>query len=266
MDRDIIKYTKKHSKKRTNKSKGKRRRRSRDEDSSSELTERSFTNSQSSDTKTSQNAISKLVEYSDVSSEDFSAPEAGEIQTEESDGDAFGTRKAVNHVKIEIANSKVMSGMNNKFSNNKIRPPPPSSPPVSIGRPHTPTTNIRVKGQGPQIIIQTQQRISSPSPQLIDNEEDDEFIDSDSDRKRSKKKKDKKHKKSKKTKKKKKKRTKSPSSTIESISENDSVFDGDTLTPPLVKSPSSETENKYPYLAKETSPISPGKFYYLLLI
>lgn len=78
----------------------------------------------------------------------------------------------------------------------------------------------------------------------------DEFLNSEDDCKRIKRKKDKhKHKKSKKSKKKKKKRAKSQESTIESISDTDSVFETNlNLTPPIISN-----------MVKATSPISPSE-------
>lgn len=97
MDREVlIKYSRKHSRKRSNKNK------------------RSLVNS-SQNERYAKNYdtglnISKIVEYSDVSSEDFSAPEAGEIQTEDSDADIFGNKLHSNRmVMSDFSYNKVFS-------------------------------------------------------------------------------------------------------------------------------------------------------------
>lgn len=221
MDHEIIKHTRKHSKKRSNKNKKC--------SNHNEIREyEKYKNNPGEN-------ISKIVEYSDVSSEDFSAPEAGEIQTEDSDADFFGN-------KVHSNNARLVNTGTYQSSSSKCNVTPPISNRLKFHQ-----TGIRI----------------STSPKKRDVLSPDIFFDdfmiSEDDCKRMKKKKDKhKHKKSKKAKKKKKKRAKSQESTVESISDTDSIFEGINLTPPI-KSPSMSN------LVKETSPVSQSKLLFFML-
>ncbi|KAL5290371.1 CDK12 family protein [Megaselia abdita] len=125
------------------------------------------------------------VEYSDVSSEDLSAPEAGEIETEEENWDKIGGGG--------VAGAKPIKEMST--NNNDSKEPKP---------------------QEDDLVL------SSPDP-YDDEDDDDEDVENgngDDSKKRKKGKKDKKPKKNKKAKKRRKKRQRSISS-IESISEDE---------------------------------------------
>lgn len=213
MERNILKNSRKRAKRNKNKSSKK---------------SRTLNYSQESiymekHNKNNTEIISKLVEYSDVSSEDFSAPEAGEIQTEDSDADFFGIKR--NDNKFSDSGNYQSGSFSSKVSN--------------------------------RINFQHNANMTTLSPDkknVFSNVSLEEFPNSDDESKKIKKKKDKhKHKKNKKNKKKKKKRAKSQESTIESISDNDSIFDeGTNLTPPI-------KSHNLTGLIKEASPISPGK-------
>lgn len=183
----------------------------------------------------------KIVEYSDVSSDELSAPEAGEIQSEESESNLLN--------KIDTISPAILDETLNRSAKNSpeirgdvaVEETPASPPPEPV------TVDIPLR-ESKSSSNSIQQVISSAE------EEDDDEYENDSDRKR-KKKKEKKHKKLKKSKKRKKRRLKSVSS-IENISDNDSIFDGDTLTPPLKENLEYET-NSIDNTAAICSPATP---------
>lgn len=125
------------------------------------------------------------VEYSDVSSEDLSAPEAGEIETEEENWD-----------KIGVASAKPAKEM--PTNNNDPREP---------------------KSQEEELVLSSPDQYDES---IEDDDDDDDDVENGNDegKKRKKGKKDKKPKKNKKSKKRRKKRQRSISS-IESISEDE---------------------------------------------
>lgn len=129
------------------------------------------------------------VEYSDVSSDDLSAPEAGEIETEEENWD-----------KINLVSGKPnvqKQSMNNNNTSATI-------------------TKSSKKPQDDDLILSSPDQYDE---ELSDDDDDDDVANGDG-KKRKKSKKDKKQKKNKKSKKRRKKRSKSISS-IESISEDE---------------------------------------------
>lgn len=183
--------------------------------------ERHLRNSNSSNVSSSYH---KIVEYSDVSSDELSAPEAGEIQSEESESNLLNkidTTISPTAATAILDETVIRSESKNspEIQRNVAVEETPASPP-----PEPVTVDIPLR-ETKSSSNSIQQVISSP-----EEEEEDEY-ENDSDRKR-KKKKEKKHKKLKKSKKRKKRRPKSVSS-VENISDNESIFDGDTLTPPL---------------------------------
>lgn len=184
-------------------------------------------------------ATNKIVEYSDVSSQDFSAPEAGEIQDEEnsvilSDREPLGSKNLHKNRDDVYDNSD-----NAKSAFASI-----ASSSTAIALATTSTTSINKIIVGSPI----SSSVSSASPSKlspIDND-DDKTDDSDLDQKRNKKS-AKKAKKKKKGKKKAKKRRKSISS-IENISESDFVVDEDdvsNMTPPLRTTTSSTSQSTW---------------------
>lgn len=199
----------KHLRKRLKKSskKSKRHRRSRSFD---EVHEPRYDHRQ----RSSKDALSsnKLVEYSDVSSEDFSPTEAGEIKDDfafnENNGNTSNRNMAPAH-----------TGDNAKYIASSTQRK------IIVGSPISSSLSSHSRSK---LSVSSQQRQHSPSSF------DDDVLksnDSDIDRKR---KKSKKEKKKKSKKKRKKKRDRSITS-IENISDNDSILDGDmdNLTPPL---------------------------------
>lgn len=239
MDKErIVKHERRRKSKKALK-KSKKHRRSKEYLYSSD--ERQVRNSNNSNVSSSYH---KIVEYSDVSSDELSAPEAGEIQSEESESNLLNKTETISPenldetVKRSAKNSPVVA----------VEETPASPPPEPI----TVDIPIReVKSSSNSI----QQVISSPEEE---EGEDDEF-ENDSDRRR-KKRKEKKHKKIKKSKKRKRKRQKSVSS-AESISDNESIFDGDTLTPPLKENleyESNSIENSATICSPATPPPRPN--------
>jgi cyclin-dependent kinase 12/13 len=238
MDR-TSKHSKKRSKKSSKKSK-KKRYSSSDQDSSSDDLR--------SSSKQKNSGNHPITEYlSDVSSDDFSAPEAGEIESEgelSTNAEASGNRKA-----NEYDNKAAFGGAkSNEYQNNKNR--------LMVRTSNTPRDSQAVLAGSP---ISSSHSSMSRSKrhdyefEQMDEEMDDLNSDDDvSERKRKKSKKDKKHKKNKKSKKKKRKRQKSISS-IETISDNeDPLLEGEPLTPPLKNEAAGSSD---------FTPISPGKHY-----
>lgn len=252
MERDEVKYVKKRSKNKKNKLKKKWRSRDHSLSETYHVTGGGSSggasddesdnnhgsgggrhhNSSLNNTSFSSSGGKGLVEYSDVSSEELSAPEAGEIEDDQPlvVGDIY-TKNLNNRLNSTKLSAAIQSRLKGPMS------PAPIIPGSSLG----------------------ENSLSTPvldEDYVEDENSDDEISES---RKRAKKKKDKKHKKSKKAKKKKKKRPKSPSSDIESISDNDSVFDAAGLTPPLNKSSAYEDDDDEKYLKEVACSISPGK-------
>lgn len=254
MDKDYNRYIKKHSKKSCRKSK-RRYLHSIDDDleSSSYNLHDSSSTGNGRNRKTSSGSghasasQSKIVEYSDVSSEDFSGPEAGEIEDEEqlipsSNNTGIKTTSATNGLlRRRIENATPISS-------------PPSSP------------RARHKKK-------RKRERYSPIPPVDIYDSDNELIDSDADldndddslaresSRRKKSKKEKKHKKNKKSKKKKKKHSKS----IESISDIDSILDEkcgsiDSDDVPASPDPNSWDGHKtYTPTRRASSPLSGGR-------
>ncbi|XP_055692732.1 cyclin-dependent kinase 12 [Lutzomyia longipalpis] len=216
----------------------------------------------------SQANVSRIVEYSDVSSEDFSAPEAGEIQSDESDGGGgggygfsqshpVGSKRPEHEVRSTfVSSSPYKLGVVIKPALSHL---PETTRRVIIGSPigSSSTSSLsRPSKRSPDSYGHTskiQQVVSSPTLAA-------EFEDEERPRKRSKK--EKKHKKNKKAKKRKKRIRHKSMSSVESISENDSVLDVDSLTPPLKQDGEEEEEQHVrqphtPPLVREASPISP---------
>uniref|UniRef100_A0A1B0DQC5 Uncharacterized protein n=1 Tax=Phlebotomus papatasi TaxID=29031 RepID=A0A1B0DQC5_PHLPP len=258
MDRDrSMRHQRKKSKKSGKKSK--KRHRSRDEMQEDK---------NGNDTSTSQANVSRIVEYSDVSSEDFSAPEAGEIQTDESDG-AFSFAQSTNSSNKRLEPSELRGSFMSTSTYKRevvIKPaishlPETTTRRVIIGSPigSSSTSSLsRRSKRSPEYVHGKIQHVVS-SPTLAE-----EFDDDDRPRKRSKK--EKKHKKTKKTKKRKKRARHKSVSSVESISENDSVLDVDSLTPPLKADEVEDEEEAVemvrqphtPPVVREASPISPS--------
>lgn len=239
MDKERIVKHERRRKSRKGLKKSKKHRRSREYLYSSD--ERQVRNSNSSNVSSSYH---KIVEYSDVSSDELSAPEAGEIQSEESESNLLNKTEIIS---TEILDETIIkrSAKNSPVVAVEETPASPPPEPITVDIP------IReVKSSSNSI----QQVISSPE----EEGEDDEY-ENDSDRRR-KKRKEKKHKKIKKSKKRKRKRQKSVSS-AESISDNESIFDGDTLTPPLKENleyESNSIENSATICSPATPPPRPN--------
>ena len=225
------KHARKHPKKSSKKSK-KGHRRARDDSSR-------YSSSSSMQRLDHQNY--KIVEYSDVSSEDFSAPEAGEIEDEEiftlSDTNTTGyglhSKNGTNNSRsVKVDNGNTVKSSRNDVANvprlNFVMSPSEVRK-VIIGSPISSSMSSNSKSNSRQHM--DVQQIRSPNEEDeeeidgredVEDEEDEEEVDDDEeeDRRRRKNKKSKK----KKNKKKKKKRKKSISS-VESISENESLLD-----------------------------------------
>lgn len=176
------------------------------------------------------NSSQKIVEYSDVSSQDFSAPEAGEIQDEEvilSDREPGDNKTIVRPIRADLyeGSDNAKSEFASTSNENKIIVGSPISSSVSSTSKITPL-----------------------------DEDDDKSDESDMDQKR------RKLKKSKKKKKKKRKKRRKSISSVESISESDFVLDDDetiNLTPPL-RGTSTSTWKKHHSSARQPRSISPS--------
>lgn len=262
----------KHSKKRPKKSSKKSKRHRRSRSRSPYLDDSKYNNVRSSKEAS---AHQKIVEYSDVSSEDFSAPEAGEIQDEENSL-SLSDRELLSNNNGNMRSNRTGGANTGGGSSSLVEPihemdklsermgargggsilssvvdsskfsSSTSKRKLIVGSPisSSMSSNSRSKLHNSSSPIEYNERrvhylkeigkdgIASPiDDENEDDEEDDKSGDSELERKR---KKSKKSKKKKSKKKRKKKRNKSISS-IENISDNDSVLDDDldNLTPPL---------------------------------
>lgn len=248
----------------------------------------------------------KIVEYSDVSSEDFSAPEAGEIQDEDNSrslsdrellNPSVDATAKINNGNITISSFPLchivyalncpiyLNGFNAGINRGGITAgcgdvgiatTPPTQRKIIVGSPISSSDSRSKQRNSPspnEFDTRRSRKMSRKdlleSPIDIENEDDEEEDDDDDDggeksddsdvmRKR---KKSKKSKKKKSKKKRKKKRNKSISS-IENISDNDSVLDDDVIncTPPLRPSTPTKWEKRYTPMRPHSiskSPITP---------
>lgn len=276
MDKEYRQKSKKHSKK-SKKAKKRRRQGTPVEDEIEFSTE--------DESQTSSNKHHKqpapLVEYSDVSSDDFSGPEAGEIESEGNAGGADGSLSDISlddtPVQAIDSTSTGPGSMPNNNKNNQnfktfdkgrlgpiqqetiIRSLTPKRqvPIIKVDSTRNKMTDdmfIESSSSSNQQLQQSVSQIEISKQQLEDGESDIGSDESEMVVRKRPKKKDKKHKKKNK-KRRKKKRAKSMSS-IETISEEeDPILAGDNLTPPP---PSSKQSGEYA-LGKDPSltPISP---------
>lgn len=255
------KHAKRHPKKSSKKSK--RRHHSRDNPSGVRI---------SLSHRSSEYPPYKIVEYSDVSSEDFSAPEAGEIEDEESfslsdkESSMLSAPSAsilINNIENSksttprmsfemspqtvrkvIFGSPISSSMSSATSRSKMQHSLSPMPQKHISRKNVESK----KSSSTTTSIIDENEIDDLDD--IDDEEDGEEMDDDDDGHRRRKSKKSKKKKSKK---KKKKRRKSISS-IESISDNESLLD-DTAG---IASPTDSVRPMSPYDKGNYTPIKPS--------
>ncbi|XP_063696158.1 cyclin-dependent kinase 12 [Culicoides brevitarsis] len=201
------------------------------------------------DRKRNKSPAAPLVEYSDVSSDDFSGPEAGEIESE-GNGNAGAADESLSDISPDE------------------RPPAPATKTFDktrLGPSLEPEARSMTPANAPRRSSKEQLYDDKPKAAGLELEEigdDSESGMSDMVMQRKSKKKDKKRHKKKK-KKQKKKRTKSVSS-VETISEEeDPILAGDALTPPPIaanKASGSYTPAKDPSLtpiSPTTPPLSP---------
>ncbi|XP_055306762.1 cyclin-dependent kinase 12 isoform X2 [Sitodiplosis mosellana] len=198
---------------------------------------------------------SKLVEYSDVSSEDFSAPEAGEIQDEEN-AYSFNDRDCQNNGNSSSRNNapSLATGSVMDVDNSKLSSTPPQRK-LEVGSPIS--SSLSSHSRSKMSISSHHRHQHSPASFHDENEDDDDDeIKSDgSNEVERKRKKTKKTKKKKNKKKKKRKRNKSISS-VENISDNDSMLDDElNLTPPI-RSESPTHWGKQRYTPNRTDTLS----------
>ncbi|XP_031624141.1 cyclin-dependent kinase 12 isoform X2 [Contarinia nasturtii] len=173
---------------------------------------------------------SKLVEYSDVSSEDFSAPEAGEIQDEDIAYSFTDRNRQNNGNTMSRNNPSSATGSVIDVDNSKLSSTPPQRK-LEVGSPISSSLSSHSR--------------SKHSPSSFHDEDDDDIKSDDSTEIERKRKKAKKTKKKKNKKKKKRKRNKSISS-VENISDNDSMLDDDlNLTPPIRTTSPAQWEKRY---------------------
>lgn len=219
------------------------------------------------------NAVS-LVEYSDVSSEDFSGPEAGEIETdpEEATGlSPISPDESKDTSPVVVAHQR-------RFDKKRLGPShaeepqrtqthsPNTEPPsnrVDRRQSHTSSSRTHHDSGSGSYAAQGNSNSSSnrpaPATEPIlsndgleeENDEDDAISTSSIALHKYKKKKKKEHKRHKKGKKRKKRRTKSVSSAETISEEEDSILAGDAATPPLERN---FTPPREPSLA----PVSPA--------
>lgn len=274
MDKEYRQKSKKHSKK-SKKAKKRRRQGTPVEDEIEFSTE--------DESQTSSNKHHKqpapLVEYSDVSSDDFSGPEAGEIESEGNGagaGDGSLSDISLDDTPVQAIDS-TSTGPGSMPNNNKniqnfktfdkgrlgpiqqeaIRSLTPKRqvPIIKVDSTRNKMTDemfIESSSSSNQQLQSTSQIEKSKQLELIDGESDIGSDESEMVVRKRAKKKDKKHKKKNK-KRRKKKRAKSMSS-IETISEEeDPILAGDALTPPQPKASGVYTTGKDPSL----TPISP---------
>ncbi|KAL1373837.1 hypothetical protein pipiens_001683 [Culex pipiens pipiens] len=198
-----------------------------------------------------------VVEYSDVSSDDFSAPEAGEI---ESDGGGsvsppFGATAAGAGGNESSSNFSRTTASRNETVKLYTEEEEEDEDQVhkELDTPASPTEEPEPEpegdGHGAELMMDEELDEEEEYEIVEEEEEEEELEEEDEDesggRKRKKSKKDKKHKKNKKSKKRKKKRARSLSS-VETISESEnSLLECmESLTPPLKASPD-EYEKTY---------------------
>lgn len=191
-----------------------------------------------------------LVEYSDVSSEDFSGPEAGEIETDPDEGGGLSPISPEDTIKDSSPSSAaVLRGTTTtKNTNNRSRLRKfdltrlgPVIEEVPIRMPMSPKTTTIVdapsrlerrdrRDSGAYMETTSNARVKTETNMETIESEEAESVDSASLRKYKKKKK-KEHKKHKKAKKRKKKRAKSVSSAETISEEEDPILAGEPMTP-----------------------------------
>lgn len=204
-----------HSKKRLKKSSKRSKRHRRSPDFDDEHDVRYDRQRSSKDTLSS----NKLVEYSDVSSEDFSPAEAGEIK------DDFAFNENNGNTSNRNTGASTAGSGGGGGSDMAKTSAPSAQRKIIVGSPISSSLSSHSRSK---LSVSSHQRQHSAS-----SYDDDDLKSDDSDLER-KRKKSKKTKKKKNKKKRKKKRNRSISS-IENISDNDSILDDemDNLTPPL---------------------------------
>lgn len=250
---------KKRSKK-SKKAKKRRRQGTPVEDEIEFSTEDEALNVHGGSSKRNKSPVAPLVEYSDVSSDDFSGPEAGEIESE--GGGAGAADGSLSDISPDERQPIVPAGNNintfKSFDKNRLGPLDENS-----SRSLTPKTTVRRSSKDQLYGESNSGHEKSQALELEEIGEDSDLDSAGSDmviQRKSKKKDKKRHKKKKK--KQKKKRAKSVSS-VETISEEeDPILAGEPVTPPLTKTgPSgSYTPNKDPSLtpiSPTTPPLSP---------
>ncbi|GJQ80306.1 hypothetical protein Trydic_g12190 [Trypoxylus dichotomus] len=149
------------------------------------------------------NTIKPLVEYSDVSSEDLSEPEAGEIQSGESvsDGELNATMHRNSH-----------SGRRHRLDPSMI----PRSPSPVLSSRRERKHSVSSRSSRSSDVRHVRRKFESPTQQEVRQVEASPLYEYDVDRKK-RKKKEKKHKKDKKSRKRKKKKHRSRSSSLSSV-------------------------------------------------
>lgn len=230
-NRGLIKQSKKRAKRSSKKSKHYRR--------SPCLKEHDYKYKMRSTKETQQS--NKIVEYSDVSSEDFSAPEAGEIQDEENllllNDRECTNKNNIGNKSGRIGASKPTSAIMEDIEHSSKVTLTQSQRKIIVGSPISSSISSNSRSKLQHSLSPTEflgkESISSSFNEDNDDDEndDDNDIKSDDSELERKRKKSKKAKKKKSKKKRKKRRNKSISS-IENISDNDSVLDDeiDNLT------------------------------------
>lgn len=216
------------------------------------------------DSRNSNAPTQKIVEYSDVSSEDLSSPEAGEIDDEAypSDKESFSNNGTLGRVVVSNE-SRSINRANSGPERLDFLMSPSEIRKVIIGSPISSSNSATRSKLGASLSPKPDLReqltaklpISTPTSPIPEDEDlealeaDDDAEDNEDDRRRRKIKKSKK----KKSKKRKKKRRKSISS-VESISENESLLEDPIAeaSPTRAASPWEKT-----YTPVKTSPRSP---------
>lgn len=249
---------KKRSKK-SKKAKKRRRQGTPVEDEIEFSTEDEAQNVHGGSSKRNKSPVAPLVEYSDVSSDDFSGPEAGEIESEGGAGAADGSLSDISPDERQpVAPTGNNTNTFKSFDKNRLGPMDENS-----GRSLTPKTTVRRSSKDQLYAESNSSHEKTKTMELEEIEEESDLESAVSDmviQRKSKKKDKKRHKKKKK--KQKKKRAKSVSS-VETISEEeDPILAGEPVTPPITKTgPSgSYTPIKDPSLtpiSPTTPPLSP---------
>ncbi|XP_055854542.1 cyclin-dependent kinase 12 [Episyrphus balteatus] len=257
MDKDRQSVRHKSSKNHTRKSSKKDKRRKRSRTDSLSISDESISRHRHRSTSTkvdkSTKSVNALVEYSDVSSEDFSDPEAGEINDDSIEKtvppvtktDSKTTTKGT----IDSTSSDDGYSLKRKESleiEEKVAKMSPSQlRRIIIGSPINSSSNSSSMQKSTTSSDQKRlaemelaaeeddidEYLSTDDNSLLDDDDDDSELEHK--RKRKKSKKDKKHKKSKKSKKRKKKRQKSISS-IETLSDLEELLERPNYTPPPI--------------------------------